>query len=147
MPHSTKQPRRNRGLSRFSNLFFFLSASVVFLGCGSAVPVEGVVLLDDSPLTCSGSQICRLVFFGDGADDADVGGPQPITVAVDSTGNFAAPDLPSGEYHVVVHWFERFPFDDKFAKYFRDNPNAVVVEVDPPLPVEVRVFRKWLKKK
>ena len=144
MPRSIKQPRLNNYLNCCSCLFFFLAATVVFSGCHSAVPVEGVVLLDDSPLTCSGSQSCKLVFFG---DDTDSDQPQPITVSVDPTGRFTAPDLPSGEYRVVVHWFEQFPFDDQFATHFRDNPDAVVIEVDPLLPVEVHVSRKWSKKK
>ena len=124
-----------------SKVFILSSMTVFFLGCQSESPVAGVVLVDERPLTCSGSQSCKLAFYNANSDLS------PVTVSVDSSGSFKAPDLPIGTYRVVVNCFERYPFNDKFAKYFRDDPEAIEVEVVPQLPVEIRIPSDWLKKK
>jgi len=114
-------------------------------GCSDdRIKVTGVVRIDGKTPNIGPHELIRVSLVpqpqdGDGVDLAKGG-----TATVQADGSFVLSHVTPGSYRVTVADFASYPSDDRLAAFFRENPDAIPVQVSADEPLEIEIQSDWL---
>ncbi len=127
-------------------LYFFSVISwiwpLLLAGCSDLqTGLRWEVTLDGAPVQIAEKEKMIVSIFTKGDDT------QPMHVARSiENGVFHSPPLPDGEYRIVINLFEKYPFGDRAANFFRENPSAVLVSLNGKASQKIDLQSKWFKR-
>jgi len=123
--------------------FCGIGLAMALVGCGGETDVAGEVYLDGELYGSSTSRVVKVSIQP--LPKANANHPLAITVDVNESGNFKVPGLAPGDYVAQVHDFAPFPFHDRLASHFRNNPAALRLTVPAEDSKKLEIRSDWYR--
>ncbi|WP_413431673.1 hypothetical protein [Crateriforma spongiae] len=126
-------------------LLAIVSLLLALAGCSDdRIDVTGVVRIDGQAPDIEPREVMKVSLVPEQQSEQAIDGDQTATATVQRDGSFVLSHVMPGSYRVTVADFASYPSDDRLARFFRGNPNAIRVQVPADEPLKIDVQSDWL---
>jgi len=126
-------------------LLAIVSLLLALAGCSDdRIDVTGVLRIDGKAPDIGPREVMKVSLVPEQQFEQAIDGVQAATATVQRDGSFALSHVMPGSYRVTVADFASYPSDDRLARFFRGNPDALRVQVSADEPLEIEIQADWL---
>jgi len=126
-------------------LLAIVSLLFALAGCSDdRIEVTGVVRIDGKAPKIGPREVMKVSLVPEQQNEDAVDSEQSATTTVQNGGSFIFPQIVPGSYRVTVADFASYPSNDRLAAFFRENPDAIRVQVSADEPLEIVIQSDWL---